>query len=168
MNGKIKEKQIPSTTNGKGSEYYRPIMTINNDPNRPQKSVFVTFLLWLFGGFFGLHHFYLHRDMQAFIWWCTLGGYFGIGWFIDFFKIRDMVKDFNEEPEYMEKLQVKMTYHRKPPFSTIRFMGAVVVAYFWGELFQMSIPQEIFGGIDWNFLHWLIPLFISLGKISYP
>lgn len=41
----------------------------------PQKSVFVAYLWWLFGGVFGAHHIYLHRDRQAFVWWCTLGKY---------------------------------------------------------------------------------------------
>lgn len=39
----------------------------------PQKSVVTTYILWLFGGFFGAHHIYLHRDRHAFVWWCTLG-----------------------------------------------------------------------------------------------
>lgn len=39
----------------------------------PQKSIFIAYILWLFGGIFGFHHIYLHRDRQAFVWWCTLG-----------------------------------------------------------------------------------------------
>ena len=39
-----------------------------------QKSLFITYLLWLIGGWIGLHHFYLRRDKQAFLWWSTLGG----------------------------------------------------------------------------------------------
>jgi TM2 domain-containing membrane protein YozV len=37
-------------------------------------SLFVAYILWLVGGFFGLHHFYLGRDLQAFLWWCLPGG----------------------------------------------------------------------------------------------
>ena len=39
-----------------------------------QKSLFITYLLWLIGGWIGLHHFYLRRDKQAFLWWSTFGG----------------------------------------------------------------------------------------------
>jgi hypothetical protein len=38
-----------------------------------QKSLVIAYLLWLFGGIFGFHHLYLHRDRHAFVWWCTLG-----------------------------------------------------------------------------------------------
>lgn len=46
-----------------------------NSPQQPigQKSVWKAYLLWLFGGIFGLHHLYLRRDTQAFLWWATLG-----------------------------------------------------------------------------------------------
>ena len=38
-----------------------------------QKSLFITYLLWLIGGWIGLHHFYLRRDKQAFWGVCLLG-----------------------------------------------------------------------------------------------
>ena len=37
------------------------------------KSVILTYLLWLFGGGFGLHHFYLNRNIQGFLWLCLPG-----------------------------------------------------------------------------------------------
>lgn len=37
------------------------------------KSLVLTYILWLFGGYLGLHHFYLRRDKQAFLWWCFPG-----------------------------------------------------------------------------------------------
>ena len=36
------------------------------------KSVILTYLLWFFGGGFGLHHFYLNRNIQGFLWLCLL------------------------------------------------------------------------------------------------
>lgn len=68
-----------------------------------KKSTFLTYLLWLVGGIFGLHHFYLGRDIQAFLWWCTLGGYFGCGWLRDIFYIPSYVADANEDPEFLSK-----------------------------------------------------------------
>ena len=45
-------------------------------------SVAVAYILWLFGGIFGLHHLYLGRHGQALIWWLSWGGYV-LGWLGD-------------------------------------------------------------------------------------
>ncbi|KAH3749640.1 hypothetical protein DPMN_184141 [Dreissena polymorpha] len=42
----------------------------------------LTYVLWLFGGIFGLHHLYLNRPRHCFIWCVTWGGMF-IGWLDD-------------------------------------------------------------------------------------
>lgn len=128
-----------------------------------QKSVFIAYILWLFGGIFGLHHLYLHRDRHAFVWWCTFGGYFGIGWISEIFSIPKLVRDTNEDPIFIEKFVGKLKKYPKPVFSTNRFIGAITVGYLFGQLINIAIPQDIFGGIDWTFLHWLIPFAISLG-----
>lgn len=75
--------------------------------NGRDKSLLVTFILWLFGGVFGLHHFYLRRDRHAFVWWSTLGGY-GLGWIGDLFKLNTYVKDANEDHEFISAFIVKM------------------------------------------------------------
>lgn len=131
----------------------------------PQKSIFITYLLWLFGGFFGLHHLYLGNDLQAFIWWATIGGYFGIAWIGEIFKIPEMVRDANEDPAFIEKYVNVLRLYRKPQFSTSRFLFGIMVGYLWAQLFILAIPQEKFGGIDWGYLHWFVPLVGSLGNI---
>jgi TM2 domain-containing membrane protein YozV len=75
------------------------------------KSVFLTYVLWLVGGFFGLHHLYLGRDAQAFLWWCTFGGYVGCGWFRDIFHIPEYVADANEDRKFMEKHVQRLRTH---------------------------------------------------------
>ena len=43
-------------------------------PKKPeigQKNVFVAYLLWLVGGVWGFHHFYLGRYRHALVWYCT-------------------------------------------------------------------------------------------------
>lgn len=129
----------------------------------PQKSIFVTYVLWLFGGFFGLHHFYLGNDLQAFVWFSTIGGYFGIAWIGEIFKIPEMVRDANEDPAFIEKYVNVLRVYRKPQFSTSRFLFAVMVGYLWSQLFLLAIPQDKFGGINWSYLHWFVPLFGALG-----
>ena len=80
------------------------------------KSTALTYLLWLVGGIFGLHHLYLGRDSQAFLWWSTLGGYVGCGWLRDVFYIPRYVADANEERSFMEKLVSQIRQHQKVMF----------------------------------------------------
>lgn len=126
----------------------------------------MTYFLWLFGGIFGLHHLYLGNDLQAFVWWATLGGYFGIGWIGEIFRIPEMVRDVNEDPAFIERFVHMLRTNPKPKFSTSRFLFAIMVGYLWAQLFLLAIPQEKFGGIDWSYLHWLVPLVGSLGKVA--
>lgn len=134
---------------------------VNSMP--PQKSLVTAYVLWLFGGIFGAHHIYLHRDRHAFIWWCTLGGYFGIGWIFEVFAIPGYVRDVNEDPKFIQEFVGKLQHFQRPPYSGKRFLGEVMIGYLFGQLFQMAIPETPFMGIDFAFLHWGIPLFIALG-----
>ena len=40
------------------------------------KSLILTYLFWLVGGAVGLHHVYLGRFKQAFLYWCMPGEYY--------------------------------------------------------------------------------------------
>lgn len=128
-----------------------------------QKSVVAAYACWLFGGIFGLHHLYLHRDRHAFVFWCTLGGYFGIGWVYDVFRIPEYVRDCNEDPTFVEKYKETLRRNPKPEYNSKRFLASVMVAFLFGQVFQIAIPEDIFGGIDWTILHWGVPFFIALG-----
>ena len=57
------------------------------------KSVLVSYLLWILGGFgvLGLHRFYLGRWVSGLIWLFT-GGVFFIGALIDLFLMPSMVQ----------------------------------------------------------------------------
>lgn len=77
-----------------------------------KKSIFLAYIFWLFGGPFGVHHFYLRRDRHAFVWWTTLGG-FGIGWLGEVFRIPRYVRDANEDPKYVEDLIGRMIRNKK-------------------------------------------------------
>lgn len=148
-----------------GVQFSRPVTKHENIyPQLPeQKSLIVAYLLWLFGGLFGLHHIYLHRDRHAFIWWCTIGGYFGLGWIFEIFKIPEYVRDANEDPVFISKYIEKMRMYKKPEFSTIRFLGEIMVSYLFGQLVMIAIPEEEFMGVNWRFLLWTIPFFTALG-----
>ncbi|XP_052746808.1 dnaJ homolog subfamily C member 22 [Bicyclus anynana] len=131
-------------------------------PNmKTQKSLLKTYILWLIGGIYGLHHFYLGRDFQAFVWWTTLGGYGG--WLLDLVNIPRYVRDTNEDQTHLKELGIKMRQNKKPPFSLNRFTGMLAVGYTWASLVSSAIPNDEVWGLNVKFLNWLVPLAASLG-----
>ena len=60
-----------------------------------EKSVLVTYLLWFFLGFFGVHKFYLGKTGWGVAYLLT-GGLFVVGWVIDIFLIPGQVALYNE------------------------------------------------------------------------
>ena len=106
------------------------------------KSMCITYLLWLIGGWFGLHHFYLRRDRQAFIWWCTCGGVFGMGWFRDLWRIPSYVESANYGPEFVEYYTTLIRTRSKPSFNITRFCGQLAVGFFFGMLSLLTISEE--------------------------
>ncbi|XP_068215912.1 dnaJ homolog subfamily C member 22 isoform X1 [Palaemon carinicauda] len=127
-----------------------------------EKSLCVAYLAWLFGGWLGLHHFYLRRDRQAFTWFCTLGGYFGVGWMRDFFRLPSYVKDANNEEKYTANLAELMLRRPKPPFSAARFTGQILVANSWSYLIAAAVPVEEIHGYSILLLLYLAPIGTAL------
>lgn len=160
---KLATKSMGNGTNG--MHYARPETKYEHIyPQAPeQKSLVVAYLLWFFGGIFGVHHIYLHRDRHAFVWWCTLGGYFGLGWIFEIFKIPEYVRDANDDPRFIAKFIEKLRTYRKPEFSTIRFLGQIMMSYLFGQVVMIAIPEDELWGINWRFLLWTVPFFSALG-----
>ena len=82
------------------STYAAPVQTGANLVSRPvnQKSGDITFLLWFFFGFFGVHRFYLNQKGWGILYLLT-GGVFGIGWCVDFFIFMfGVFKDSHQNP----------------------------------------------------------------------
>lgn len=63
---------------------------------RSDKSVGVTYLLWLFLGFLGIHHFYLGKWQRG-LWYLFTFGLLFIGLFVDLFTLPWQVKRVNAE-----------------------------------------------------------------------
>lgn len=80
---------------------------------RKVKSKFWAYLLWLFGGLFGAHHVYLGRDDQAFVYISTFGGYIGIGWLRDIYRIPAYVADASDDPAFIKDFKQKVRANRK-------------------------------------------------------
>ncbi|XP_030381079.1 dnaJ homolog subfamily C member 22-like [Scaptodrosophila lebanonensis] len=124
-----------------------------------KKSLFLHYILWLFGGIFGIHHLYLNRDGHIFLLWCTFGGYLGFRWLSDMFMRAEYVHDGNEDPGFVRKFVPR----RPPLFSTKRFVAQLMIGFMFGQIGSFAIPQKSVAGIDWTFLHWGVPLFVALG-----
>ncbi|XP_065670578.1 dnaJ homolog subfamily C member 22 [Hydra vulgaris] len=111
-------------------------------PKYPTKSLFITYLLWFFFGWCGLHHFYLRRDSQAFIWWSTFGGYFYLGWVRDIWRIPYYVEEANGEDVFMHQLKQKIFAKKPPTFNPSRFLGEILVGVWYGYLVHFAIPEK--------------------------
>lgn len=56
----------------------------------------LAWVLQTFGGYLGLHHFYLGNITSGFIWLLT-GGLCGVGWAYDFWRMNELVHEANLE-----------------------------------------------------------------------
>ncbi|XP_013397686.1 dnaJ homolog subfamily C member 22-like [Lingula anatina] len=112
------------------------------------KSLLVAYVLWFIGGWQGLHHIYLRRDRHAFVWICTLGGIFGLGWLRDMCRLPDYVSEANEDREYCEELKEKMRRRSTPKFNNVRFAGELCMGLLLGYLTYSAVPEEFTEKMD--------------------
>jgi len=74
----------------------QPIIQTNSIERRlKEKNKWVTLLLCIFFGWFGIHRFYEGKIITGILWFFTFG-LFGIGWFIDF-----LIIVFKQNPYYV-------------------------------------------------------------------
>jgi len=127
-------------------------------------NVIVAYCLWLVGGWLGLHHFYLKRDKQAFVWWCLPGGYFGLGWIRDIWRIPEYVREANMENGWLMQQQEKQRVAELPPWKMARWGGMLVVGNMLGMLPAMAVPNKEDLGLDLGLVGVLLtPLGCALG-----
>jgi TM2 domain-containing membrane protein YozV len=62
----------------------------------PFKSLGVAYLLWLFFGILGVHHFYLGKFGRGLLWLLT-GGLLGIGLVVDLFTLPSQLRQVNAQ-----------------------------------------------------------------------
>lgn len=92
-----------------------------------KKSLFLTYILALFGGLFGLHHLYLGRTQHALLWITTFGG-FGIGFIYEFvFLIAKYVREANNDDSVLDEYRRKMMHRKTPPIEISRLCGKIII-----------------------------------------
>jgi DnaJ family protein C protein 22 len=158
------EPLYPSLKNLSNHEDNRSTVTEPKEEVRSRKSLCTAYILWLFGGFFGLHHLYLGRDSHAFIYYITCGAYFGMGWIRDLWKLPEYVRDANEDPGFMKSLNDSMRRHPQPQTSWVRNVGYIIVADILGYLIIGAIPIEFIPNFERRLMIGaLVPLGIAYG-----
>ena len=107
---------------------------------------------------------FLHRDRQALVWWFLPGGYFGLGWFRDLWRIPEYVKESNREDGWWALEEEKMRRSDRPPWKMARWGGMLVVGNMLGMLPSMAVPNKEELGLDLAIIGTLLtPLGCALG-----
>lgn len=76
----------------------------------------------------------------------------------------ELVRDANDDPKFIEKFKENIRKHQRPPFSTNKFLGQIMISYLWCQVFMMAIPEDEYHGMNFSSLHWLIPFVVALGE----
>ncbi|GFO20780.1 Dnaj-like protein subfamily c member 22 [Plakobranchus ocellatus] len=116
----------------------------------------LTYMLWLFGGWLGLHHVYLGRCDQAWAYFVTFGGGFGLAWFRDIIRIPAYVKWSNVDKEFQKEHMDKITTSPTPTCGIFRSLGmailGIILAFVFcgllpsaSEIYTESVPWFYFG-----------------------
>lgn len=87
-----------------------------------------------------------------------------MGWTHDLFRMPELVREANDDPKFIEKFKENIRKNQRPPFSTNKFLGQIMISYLWCQVALMAIPEDDFHGVSFNFLHWLIPAVVALGN----
>lgn len=105
------------------------------------KSIVFAYLFALIGGIFGLHHLYLGRTQQAFLWLTTFGG-FGLGILYDlFFAMQNYVLEANQDANVAQRYREKSQQLKSPAFELRRFCAQYVVGLFYGFITFYAFPD---------------------------
>ena len=127
------------------------------------KYTIIAYLLWVILGWIGAHLFYLGRDFQGILWLTSFGGWFGIGWLRDFYKIPAYVKESNEDQGYMMQMVLIMRQRRRPSIwaNIHRVIAQVAFGSFYRYLVLYSLPEEY--SVNSFVVLLLVPLGTTLG-----
>ncbi|KAH9499127.1 hypothetical protein Btru_006755 [Bulinus truncatus] len=110
-------------------------------------SLKVTYVLWLFFGWLGIHHLYLGRLTHAIVWFATLGGGCGLGWLRDLWRIPSYVEWARTDADFQKKYLLRMAVKKYPSGSIFRLLGLFVMGFLAAVVFSGIIPN--YSEDDW-------------------
>lgn len=106
------------------------------------RSLLLATAIYLFGGgHLGLHHLYLDRPLQAFLWACSVGGFGGWGLVRDLFRLQHYAGVRNASPQCEERLATDMKYSKVPPWSFSRLLGCYAFGKWFGTVAWVAGPE---------------------------
>jgi len=121
----------------------------NPNPAASEKNALVAYFWWFFGGWLGLHHFYLGRDNHGVLTACispvlliTYPAWF-FSWLRDFFNLNDYVALRNgpaisHRAKEMDRIKKdRISANEKPPWSWARCFAA----WFYAWIFQLAFSN---------------------------
>ena len=129
------------------------------------KSLNVAYGLWFLFGWLGGHHLYLRRYRHALFTFATLGGVFGIGWFIDCFNLPRYVADINETPEFIETIGDQIKDGRLPKIGTCHWATDDLLGCVFGILFYAVFWSDGLNLRDLNILTFLAHILLAYGRL---
>ena len=106
-----------------------------------KKRTWLAYVYYLLAGWTGLHHFYIGRDFNAFLWGTTFGG-FGLGLLTDLFRLPDLIADANEEDLQMKQLRLEMEHRKKPAWKLERLFYLLATGTLYDLIFSSCLPSE--------------------------
>jgi hypothetical protein len=103
------------------------------------KSSLVAHFAYVLGGAFGLHHLYLKRTSQAFLWAVSFGG-FGLGTTRDLLNVRRYTKEANGDSAVMEVLATKMKHQAKPGVAFSHVVAMIIFGFWFKLVASCTVP----------------------------
>lgn len=126
------------------------------------KSIQTAYFCWLVGGLVGLHHLYLGRHKQAFIYLITLGGFL-IGVLHDLYRIPFYVNEINNAQEYQKQHKKKSNQLKTPIFTASRFFGSLAVSLAVSKAIAHSLQKDPEGfDLIWFVMAMFIPFVVAI------
>lgn len=91
-------------------------------------------------------------------------GNYIFGWFGDFFRLAQFVREANNDPAVVERFKEDVQKRERPGFEFSRVSAGVAVGYLWAQVFYIAVPVGTFFGCDyWAYLYALVPAVVALG-----
>ena len=114
-------------------------------------NVLFAYLLWLPPlGCFGLHHFYMKRDIHGFVTITTLAGFFFIGYIRDLWNIPRYLAESRRDEKFVNYYRAEVKYHKYPKFwrNKMRYLAMIFLAAAYRAMMVWAIPQGATKGDD--------------------